>query len=243
MRLKKMKLPNVESYPSTIFLQDFEKISACNSVYFNPNFLVRYIFKMRLRKILEILSKTEVKSILDVGTGIGILLPSLTQLGESICAVDIHDFLGDVKKMCTAEGIDDTIFFNRSSCTYLPYKNESFNAIICISVLEHITQLEKSIKELYRILSSNGILIIGYPIGSLISNVGRRILNRNVKAFEKEGIILNKKNIQEREHHEVAFKKIRSIITTSYTPDKIIKIPFTWLSDFFSLYEIVVISK
>lgn len=238
-----MKLPKVESYPSAIFNQDFDKISACNSVYFNPNFIVRYVFMMRLRKVLEILSFNHRKSILDVGTGIGILLPSLAELGEKIFAVDIHDFLDDVRKMCYCENIQEKIFFNRASCTHLPFKDDSFNSIVCLSVLEHIVELEEAINELYRKLSVDGVLILGYPIGSKVSAIGRTILKRDANSLKEKGIILDEKNMHEISHHESAYTNIRKIIRNNFENYQRIKIPFTWLPDFLSLYEIVVISK
>ena len=43
-------------------------------------------------------------------------------------------------------------------------KNNSFNLIFCNHVLEHITDHEKAISELYRILKKGGILIAQVPI-------------------------------------------------------------------------------
>jgi SAM-dependent methyltransferase len=45
----------------------------------------------------------------------------------------------------------------------LPFKDEEFDTIILSDVLEHIPQPEQLWKEMYRILSRNGIIIINVP--------------------------------------------------------------------------------
>lgn len=49
----------------------------------------------------------------------------------------------------------------------IPVKNESFNSIMCIEVLEHIPYPEKAIAEFNRILKKDGQLIITAPFCSL----------------------------------------------------------------------------
>ena len=50
--------------------------------------------------------------------------------------------------------------------TKIDEDNKSFHLIICFHVLEHILDDDKAIKELYRILKKNGILIIQVPLKS-----------------------------------------------------------------------------
>ena len=49
----------------------------------------------------------------------------------------------------------------------IPEKDASFDAIICIEVLEHLPEPIRAIKELSRLLKPNGILIITAPFASL----------------------------------------------------------------------------
>ena len=42
----------------------------------------------------------------------------------------------------------------------LPYQNESFNIVISLGTLEHVSDLEKSLKEIWRVLSRDGILFL-----------------------------------------------------------------------------------
>jgi len=47
----------------------------------------------------------------------------------------------------------------------LPFKSESFDAVLCFMVLEHIAEPLKLLKEFYRILKSSGKLFLSTPQG------------------------------------------------------------------------------
>lgn len=48
--------------------------------------------------------------------------------------------------------------------SYLPFRNNSFNSIICAEVLEHVPEPAKVLEECYRISQSEGILYITVPM-------------------------------------------------------------------------------
>ena len=52
----------------------------------------------------------------------------------------------------------------KSDICNLPFKNNSFDLILCNHVLEHIPDHNKAISELYRILKKGGLLIAQVPI-------------------------------------------------------------------------------
>jgi len=54
-----------------------------------------------------------------------------------------------------------------SDIAKIPVKDSSFDAIMCIEVLEHIPHPAESIKEFSRIIKPNGYLIITAPVSSL----------------------------------------------------------------------------
>lgn len=49
--------------------------------------------------------------------------------------------------------------------TKIPVKGESFDAVLCTQVLEHLKEPEKVLKELYRVLKIGGILYLSAPQG------------------------------------------------------------------------------
>ena len=52
----------------------------------------------------------------------------------------------------------------KEDITKLSFKNESFDIIICIHVLEHVQKDKKAMKELHRVLKKNGFAIIDVPL-------------------------------------------------------------------------------
>lgn len=46
----------------------------------------------------------------------------------------------------------------------LPFKDKSFNAVLCIEVLEHIKTPKKAVEEMYRVLKNKGILVVSLPL-------------------------------------------------------------------------------
>ena len=74
---------------------------------------------------------------------------------------------GDVSK----EAIRDAIRFYRGERAYylildaqrLPFKNNSFDIVVCFETIEHLHRYEDFIKEIKRILKTNGVFICSTP--------------------------------------------------------------------------------
>lgn len=45
----------------------------------------------------------------------------------------------------------------------LNFKDESFNSVVCLEVLEHLATPHKAISEIYRVLKKNGALLLSVP--------------------------------------------------------------------------------
>ena len=53
--------------------------------------------------------------------------------------------------------------FGAGDINALPFKDESFDSVICSEVLEHVDSPEDSIKELIRVLKPGGVLALSVP--------------------------------------------------------------------------------
>jgi len=60
--------------------------------------------------------------------------------------------------------IDPKKAMKKEDITKLSFKDNSFDIIICIHVLEHIKDDKKAMKELYRVLKKGGFAIIDVPL-------------------------------------------------------------------------------
>jgi methionine biosynthesis protein MetW len=98
------------------------------------------------------------KNHLDVGCGSGSLMDIVRGRVESVYGCDISKA---AVKTAKNKGM-------RSVCTnlnrgHLPYRSESFDIITCIEVVEHVVDPLNLLRELYRVLSTDGYLVLTTP--------------------------------------------------------------------------------
>lgn len=107
--------------------------------------------------------------LLDVGCGSGIFLPELSRHCESLCACDFHPNLNRTAEMLRAESVTASLV--PSDARALPFQTATFDAIICMSVLEHIHDLDSAASEFLRVLRPGGVAIIGVPVENMMTDM------------------------------------------------------------------------
>lgn len=122
-------------------------------------------FKGRRRLIEGILKKLPKKTplkILDVGSCTGYNLYTLSKFGE-VYGVDTEK---KAVEYCKMRG------FKRISLLKdglkLPFKDNYFDIVTCLDVIEHVKEDEDYLEELYRVLSPGGYLVLFTPAFSLL---------------------------------------------------------------------------
>ncbi|MDR2343769.1 MAG: class I SAM-dependent methyltransferase [Spirochaetaceae bacterium] len=98
-------------------------------------------------------------TVLDVGTGTGVLLPVLSRYtaGKNITAIDIAEDMITVAKR-KFEGLGCS--FILGDVVTHPFLPESFDVIACYSVFPHIDDKPRMIKNLLAALKNGGLLAI-----------------------------------------------------------------------------------
>lgn len=139
-------------------------VESSASAYFETNIITRYFFRKRFEEALKFIPKKNYLEILDAGCGIGFFLPTLSQFAKNIHAIDYAEHsLSYAKYMCKKRKVKNIHFQKVNLTDDFPFKKQAFDLIICLSVLEHIKNLEKVMVNFRRVLQKNGILIVGYP--------------------------------------------------------------------------------
>ena len=136
--------------------------------YYSRNPIVRLLYRRRLEIGLEALAHHQVRHVLEVGCGNGFLVPSLQQMAEQVVSIDIHDLLSQVKRRIPGHYV-------KASVGALPFQPRSFDGIICMSVLEHLTWSKLALQELHRMMHEQSVLIIGIPTDSLLLGLWFRV--------------------------------------------------------------------
>jgi len=101
--------------------------------------------------------------ILDAGCGYGMYAFELSKKAKMVIGVDIQqediELANKIKKINNCNNIN----FHVQDITNLEFKNEYFNKILFLAVIEHIKNDKKALKELNRVLKRNGLLVIAAP--------------------------------------------------------------------------------
>lgn len=90
--------------------------------------------------------------LLDVGCGVGDMLA----FRPNSIGVDINDFN---VKFCQWRGLNVELM----AIDHLPFADASFDSVLLDNVLEHIAEPESIINEIKRVMSTDGVLVIGVP--------------------------------------------------------------------------------
>jgi SAM-dependent methyltransferase len=105
--------------------------------------------------------------LLEVGCGSGIFLPELAKHCDELFGCDMHPNLGHTREMLLREGVRADV--RHADACDLPYDSASLDAIVCMSVLEHLRDLESPAAEFARVLRPGGVVIVGVPVANLMT--------------------------------------------------------------------------
>ena len=100
-------------------------------------------------------------SVLDIGCGGGYLEPDLLEKGLTVYAMDLS-----MKMLRLAKDSAETIQSSKgphllaANIEKVPFPDNSFDAVICMGVLEYLVNYKTALKEMCRILKPNGSAVI-----------------------------------------------------------------------------------
>jgi len=147
-------------------------------VWWNPNKIL-YLLKTSInpwrvgyaKKVLEKLGvDPKGKAALEVGSGGGILTEEICKMGFTTTGDEPADeSLETARNHAKAEGL--AITYNKGTGEQLPFADQSFDAVFCCDVLEHVRDLPKVISEISRVLKPGGVFIYDTLNRTFISKV------------------------------------------------------------------------
>ena len=115
------------------------------------------------RKAIRQLVPFEPKSLLDIATGTGdfaILAAKMLNL-ERLVGADISEGMMEIgRQKVKAEGLEQTISFEKEDCLNLSYATGTFDAVTAAFGIRNFADLDKGLKEMCRVLKDGGHLSI-----------------------------------------------------------------------------------
>ena len=116
------------------------------------------------------------KKIIDIATGTADFAISATKYTQAnVIGIDISKemlIVGDIK--IKKKNLVDRITLLKGDCENLPFENDSFDAMTAGFGVRNFENLEKGLKEMYRVLQKNSTVVILEP--SIPSNLILKIL-------------------------------------------------------------------
>ncbi len=113
-------------------------------------------------KITKLFKKNKVKRVLDLGCGAGRHTVYLAKCGFDVYGIDIsNEGIKITKRRLKKQGLKTHLKIGDIH-KKLPYKDNFFDAIISVRVLNHgrIRDIRRAIKEIKRVLKPNGLIFI-----------------------------------------------------------------------------------
>lgn len=148
-------------------------------------------------KVQQMVNLAPTLKVLDAGSGVTFFPYFLDASFDnmSIHCCDYDETLASTFDRIN-EGREETVEFLSADLKDLPYNNESFDMVYCISVLEHTNNYERIIDKFYKILKPGGTLIVTFDISldgtrDIDLDKANSLLNSLAKTFDTDSNFLS----------------------------------------------------
>jgi len=162
---------------------DHEKWNEAMARKYDPNLFitqsgwcVRWVEGRRLRESARLLAGAQ--NTLDVGCGAGNLLPYLS---GRITGIDLSDSLLEQARTLVSGRADIKIL--KGNAEALPFEDNTFDALLCSEVLEHVEHPDKVLDEIHRVARPGAMFLLTVPNERLINFTKRIVLALGVKGW------------------------------------------------------------
>jgi ubiquinone/menaquinone biosynthesis C-methylase UbiE len=151
-----------------LIIPDKSLLTKTNDVdYFDWNykFPIKYIQLYRYKTITCLLGDKIYPRLLEAGTGSGIFLPELSRHCEKLYASDIHPYTNNIEPLLKQYNISN-FELKTESIQKTSFPDNYFDAIVAVSVLEFVDDINAAVTEFKRILKKDAVIITIYPMNS-----------------------------------------------------------------------------
>jgi ubiquinone/menaquinone biosynthesis C-methylase UbiE len=143
-----------------------------------------WMSRLRLRAVAAALNGQHAARLLEVGYGSGVFLPELSHHCDDLYGVDLHTNGHVVAHALSGLGVHATLA--TGSALDLPFADGTFDAVVTVSTLEFVPDVQRSVSEMLRVTGPGGTVIAVTPEKSALLDFGLKIMTgeRGEDTFE-----------------------------------------------------------
>jgi ubiquinone/menaquinone biosynthesis C-methylase UbiE len=124
-----------------------------------------YLYTSSMRgEVAKLVDRDEPLLVLDVGCGTGYTTEGVLRRLDvcEVVGVDLNPRqLGKALRNLGLERARTSL--SRGDVENLPFKNETFDAVVSVGAIEYFPNPERALKEMSRVVKSNGVVVVGGP--------------------------------------------------------------------------------
>ena len=216
----------------------------CKNIHYSKSFFIKFYAYIPMVHTLKLANFSKQFIILDLGCADGPFLPTLNYYTEKTVGIDL-----DKESLALANILIKDNYYKlkkvdllNSNGLFLPFKDESFDLIFCLEVLEHVENTLQAIKEILRVLKINGVLVCSLPIEIGMSLLIRTILGKLLKFKRPQYkfkeiikiVLLKKPGRRDKfmDHKNFDWRPVKREIASCFKNSKIYFAPLNYLRNF-----------
>jgi ubiquinone/menaquinone biosynthesis C-methylase UbiE len=198
-----------------------------DAFHHHSNSFVRFIERTRVKAILKVIDIRREDCVIEIGCGAGNVIEK-----ASPCKLFGVDISSSVLRKASQK-LNEKVHLFQADAQNLPFKDNSFTYIICSEVLEHLLDPSVAIKEMVRILKTQGAVVLSVPHESMINRIKGILIRFGIFEwlFQSRGNYPEMSDRMEDEWHLHAFelKEWLDLFRKYFKVTHLRSVPFYWL--------------
>ena len=131
-------------------------------------------FRSQRRIVIDMLAGAK-GHLLEIGCGPAVLTPELLAMGFQVMGIDVsREMLRRAEQRMAGHPLEKRCQFALGDVERLQFASASFNAVVCMGVLEYVPQYERALAEIARVLAPGGVAVLAVPNRASAYHVARR---------------------------------------------------------------------
>ncbi|MFL5705526.1 MAG: bifunctional 2-polyprenyl-6-hydroxyphenol methylase/3-demethylubiquinol 3-O-methyltransferase UbiG, partial [Ktedonobacteraceae bacterium] len=126
---------------------------------------------------------------LEVGSGGGLICEEMVRRGATMIGLDpSQGALATARAHAERSGFGHNLYYQRGTAEAMPFADGSFSVIVCLDVLEHVQDLDATVRDIARVLAPGGIFVFDTINRTLIARVALIWLGERFSAGVPHGL-------------------------------------------------------